>query len=351
MLLSAYPVSAACFLNLRVIGGTSGQPLALAWDVVSGSVTYEVRESRDNFATSINTTVFSPGFVIPRRASRSTKLNYRVTAQLGAGLLAASGTGALTDACVEQIEVTIPADPAFRQLTRRAIVPIVGSTRGANGSFFRTSLEMRSTIGNQHGRIIFRPAGTKPSDSDPSVRYAFEGTGLLLQWRDVVEATGASGLGSLEIVPDDSSEPIIPATRIRLYQEGEAGTFGTYTAPVYPFDYLTPVQFTVQMPADGARVNLGFRTLGSAVTIKAILYDSVGRIRRFHDIGLPANYTVMDSISAIMGGHVDPGERVVFLPAGSVIGFHTLTDNQTNDPALFIAPVKQSTSNVGDYIQ
>ncbi len=351
VLLAAYPADAACFLNLRVMGGTGGQPLALVWDVVSGSTSYEVRESRDNFATSTNTTVYAPGFVIPRRASHSTKLNYRVTAQLGAGLLGIAAVNASTDACVEQIEVTIPGDPAFRQLTRRAIVPLAGSTRGANGSLFRTSMEMRSTNSNQHGRIIFRSAGSQPSDSDPSVQYAFEGSGLRLEWRDIVAATGGSGIGSLEIIPDESSEPIIPATRVRLYQDGGAGTFGTYTAPVYPFDYLSPVPFTVQMPDQGSRVNLGFRTLSSAVTIKAIVYDGAGRIRRFYDIGLPPNFTVMDSIGVMLGGHVDAGERVVFLPAGPVIGFHTLTDNQTNDPALFVAPASQPNSSVDDYVQ
>jgi hypothetical protein len=352
LLSTAYPASAACFLNLRVVGGSGGRPLALAWDVVSGSITYEVRESRDNFATSVNTTVFSTGFIIPRRASRATTLSYRVTAQLSAGLLSISGPRGSNDACVEQIEVTIPADPEFRQLTRKAVVPIAGSTRGANGALFRTQVEMTSTFSDQRGRIIFRPAGQPPSDSDPSVPYEFDGNGQNTVWRDVVAAMGASGIGSLEIIPDDSGSAIIPTTRIRLFHDGANGTFGTYTSPVYPFDYLVPVSLAVQIPDDDdVRVNVGFRALVGDVAVKAILYDVNGRIRRFHDFTIPSGTMVMNPVETVLAGQVFPGERIVFLPAAAVVPFYTITDNRSNDPALFIAPVNPSTANVGNYVQ
>jgi hypothetical protein len=352
LLSTAYPASATCFLNLRVVGGSGGRPLGLMWDVVSGSITYEVRESRDNFATSVNTTVFSTGFLIPRRASRATTLSYRVTAQLSAGVLGTLGERGSNDACVEQIEVTIPADPEFRQLTRKAVVPVAGSTRGANDAMFRTQVEMTSTFSDQRGRIVFRPAGQPPSDNDPSVPYTFEGNGQSVAWRDVVAAMGASGIGSLEIIPDDSASAIIPTTRVRLFHEDANGTFGTYTAPVYPYDYLVPVSLAVQMPdGDDARVNIGFRALAGNVAIKAIVYDVNGRIRRFHDLTIPAGTTLMNPAAVALGGVVFPGERIVFLPAAPVISFYTITDNQSNDPALFIAPVNASTTNVGNYVQ
>lgn len=347
-LLAASSADAACVLNVRLTGGgSSGQPLALAWDAVSGAVNYEVTESRDESATSTNTRIFSPGFIIRRRASVDTKINYRVVAILGAGVMSSKADSS-GDACFEEIIVTIAADPAFRKMTRRAIVPIAGSTEGALGARFRTGVEMTAS-GRHQGKVVFRPAGTAPSGNDRSVPYEFEGAGLRMSWDDIVASMGASGIGSLEIIPDEASDGVIPSTRVHLYQQDEQGTFGSFTAPVYPFDFLQPVPLSIFVPARGFRVNAGVRTI-KAVALKALIYDINGRLRALRDLEFPAEFTSMKSLDDFVGTRVLPGERVVLLPSDAVISFYTLTENGTNDPSLFIATPFAASGDVGKYV-
>jgi hypothetical protein len=160
---------------------------------------------------------------------------------------------------------------------------------------------------------------------------------------------GASGIGSLEIIPDEASASSIPTTRVHLYQQDEHGTYGSFTSPVYPYDYLQPVPLSIQVPDEGFRVNAGIRTLNAA-TVKALVYDVNGRLRTFRDLEFPAEYSTMSSLESFLGVKIGMGERVTLLPSDAVVLFYTLTENRTNDPSLFVATPNPSTGNVGNYL-
>src|ERR1043166_2743476 len=115
-----------------------------------------------------------------------------------------------------------------QSLTERAVIPIVGSIRAADGSQFRTSLRLSvlpfddgKTIS---GRIIFHPQGQPISDNNPSLTYSLTGHPRLVQevfWDDVVAAMGQSGIGTMDIVPDAASNGIIPAIEARDVNDKE----------------------------------------------------------------------------------------------------------------------------------
>jgi len=312
--------AAACDLNVRLVDNR------LEWDRYIGAFSYKVTESRDEFFTETNYIVYSTAFAIPHRVSEATHFWYRIDAQF-------DPDHQIDGSCHGAIEFTLQPDPQFRRMTRKAIVPIAGSTVGANGAHFRTSLQMMSNLGGQRGRIVFHPAGNA-SDSDRSIRYAFDHVRQTLQWDDVVAATGASGIGSLDIIPDDDSEPAAPTITVRHYTDAASGTFGSFEPAVLPFDFLRPPPMTIAVPDAQFRLNVGFRTL-TATTVQALIYDATGTLRGLTILTLPADYFTLMPIAQLIAD-ARTGDTITFFCKGSVVPFYTITENATNDPAVFV---------------
>src|SRR6187200_751529 len=81
-------------------------------------------------------------------------------------------------------------------LTR--VVPVVGSTPGNFGSFFRTELQFRNGGGSDlTGRFVFHPNGRAAQAGDPSMPFTLD-SDQTVSWSDVVDAMGITGLGSLD---------------------------------------------------------------------------------------------------------------------------------------------------------
>ena len=345
-LLSAPAAHAFCTLTLRYENG------ALVWNSVLGVRDYWVLESYGNPAVYRHYTVRGTSMPVTRRASIATPVRYVVTALVPAGIRALedeppSSEG--TDACAASLTVTIPADPSFREITRKAILPVVGSTPGAFGGKFKTALIMRPWAADQRGRLVFHPAGRVATDSDPSIRYSFDQATPLV-FDDVVAAIGQSGIGSLDIIPDEDGSSLIPVIEARLYNETSIGTFGTVVAPSYPFEYLRPPPLEVVVPeTDTARINLGFRTL-TDTRMRIFVQDAAGTLLSFHDVTYPAGWMQMTSLGAFVGKPLQKGYVVTVAFSGSVIPFHTVTENSTNDPTLIVVPPRLSTRNVGAYV-
>lgn len=345
LLLSILAIPAAratCILNLRLAG-----PSTLVWNDLPGIKTYELQESFDNFKHSRNYLLTVSSFSIEHRSSKDTIASYIVTAIFDNSVLSA---GPASDTCTEVLQVPIKADPEFRSMTRKAVVPIAGSAAGAFGGRFKTTLKLTPTDGNQHGRIVFHPLAAVASASDPSMPYSFpNGFGQTVVIDDVVAQLGQSGLGSLDIVPDADSASSVPSVEARLYNDTPEGTFGTTTAALYPFDYLEAPTLTFHVPTGPFRMNLGVRTF-TATTAKALIYGSDGRLSEFADLYWPAGYTILAPVSQILGKNVEAGDMVIIYYNGSAIPFYTITENRTNDPELFVARPEQST-DVGSYVE
>lgn len=334
------PLYAICDLHLRTENNR------VVWDAIAGAERYWVQESFDSVRTSQNYTTQETSVPIAHRASVATSMRYTITAEIMTGVRSMDVNS--SDACRSSIEVTVPADAAFRALTRRAVLPIVGSTPGAFGGQFRTSLIMHGTK-EQKGRLVFHPAGKVASDGDPSMAYAFTATSTPLVFDDVVQAMGQSGLGSIDVIPDEDASQDVPDMEVRLYNDTSIGTFGTSVPAAFPYEYLSPWPMNIIVPDARFRLNIGLRTLTNT-TIKVLVFSSERRLRDLKDLAFPAGWTQMSAASEFVRTPLAPGETVTLLFTGTAIPFYTITENRTNDPTLVLGPTHGTSTNVNDYI-
>ncbi|HEV2718954.1 MAG TPA: hypothetical protein VG323_02960 [Thermoanaerobaculia bacterium] len=235
---------------------------------------------------------------------------------------------------------------------RKAVVPVVGSTPGANGAQFKTSLRIQALPG-AHGRIVFHRLGTMGSDADPSLTWSFPDDAKsadFIQYDDVVAALGQSGLGSLDIIPDQNCCNIFPTVITRVFNDTANGTFGAEEELSYPVQYFAPsrggaqaAQTFIPPMSTQFRRNVGFRTL-SNVDIGAFIIRKDGTRFSGPLVHFPGEYMTMMSVEDFVKNYmhttIAPDDALVVYSnaEGQAIFFYTYTDNGTNDPAIVVTP-------------
>jgi hypothetical protein len=335
-------IHAQCELGLRF----SPSPAAtLTWNRVPGAKLYEVQESVDGLVTSRNYFLDTTSLPIQRRATADLRVDYLVTAQVDSS---AAGISETVPGCSERIEVRLSVDQELRRVTRKSIVPVVGSAEGAFGSRFKTSLKLTSTTGAQRGRIVFHPAGAVASGSDPWIPYAFNGVGTTMYFDDIVAQLGRSGIGTLDIIPDEGASDVVPEAEARLFNDTPSGTFGSYAEAVLPRDYLDAPVMRVEIPDGPFRVNVGVRAL-TDVSAAILIYGADKRLRELREMTFPADYMTMAPVAQFLGREMTAGEFFTMTFKGSAIPFYTVTENRTNDPAVFV-PRNRRPGDVGNYV-
>lgn len=319
----------------------------MQWKPVPGAIRYQVQESFNDFASSRNFFTTKLAHKVDHRVSARTRVEVRVTAEVNS-IVTALDTVVTPSipSCTAAISFDLEPDAAFRTLTKRVIFPLVGSTPGAQGGRFKTSLRVVASAPAQSGRIVFHPAGQAASDGDPAIVYSFQSTGDTREFDDVVAEMGQSGIGSLDIVPDGENVPHVTA---RLFNDTPGGTFGTDAFPIYPFNYLRADAFSVAVPDSRFRLNVGFRTL-TDVALTVLIYGADKRLRDFREYRFPAGWMQMTGASALAGTDMGPGESMTLTFGGAVIPFYTLTENRTNDPTLVVVEPRARSINVGAYV-
>ncbi|HEX7151872.1 MAG TPA: hypothetical protein VF618_10320 [Thermoanaerobaculia bacterium] len=347
----ATAADAACTFQPRYEDGF------LRWSPLLGAEQYQVLETGEGLVPRFYIVNRQTFLEVQHRATTDRKITYYVTAVLTGGIasrpVGANSIGASgLDACTEKVEVIIPADESFRRMTRKAVIAVAGSTAGANDGRFKTSLRLIANIVPQKGKVVFHPAGRAASATDPSLPYVFNQIGETAEWDDVVAAMGASGIGSLDIVPDtDGAEPVVPEVVARLFNDTASGTFGSNVEAVMAFDYRQAPGMTVEVPKDPRfRVNVGFRTL-EAAGVRLLVYGADRRLRDFKDLEFPADYMQMTTIPQLIGSELEPGGYVQVLIGGAAVPFYTVTENRTNDPTVVLANPKASSRNVESYLE
>ena len=342
---ASVPAAALCVFDMRFENG------AVRWNAIPGAAQYRIVETVERKTTNNYYTTTDTKLTVQRRSSTPIVARYFITAEFKPGVLGATTRPAesVTDSCSTTFELRLPADEAFRKLTRKAVLPLVASGAGANGAKFRTALTMRGSPG-QRGRIVFRPMGRVAADDDPFIRYDFGENVGTLHFDDVVSAIVQGGSGSIEIIPDDDGAGRVPAMDVYLYNETPNGTFGTFAPPALPYDYLRPDSMAVTIPGARFRVNAGFRTL-TDVEIRVAVFGADGRLRAFFDENYPAGWMQLTSAAELARTALAEGETLlVIVNKGSAIPFHTITENATNDPTLVIGPARRSSLNVSEYV-
>jgi photosystem II stability/assembly factor-like uncharacterized protein len=224
----------------------------------------------------------------------------------------------------------------------RRILPVVGSTRGANGTFFRTSVQLHnSTSTAATGRIVFHPSGVSGSASDPALSYTLS-PGQTQPIEDLLPAMGRSGLGSADIEATSGS---IPAATVRVFNDaGAAGTTGFTEEPMRADEALRAGQSGILLlPADATRFrfNLGVRTLEGGATATLTVRDASGAVLTTVSRDFPATHHEQQSAAPFLGvPSLPPGGSIsIAMTSGAGIFYGATVDNRTGDPSFQIANV------------
>jgi photosystem II stability/assembly factor-like uncharacterized protein len=220
------------------------------------------------------------------------------------------------------------------------ILPVIGSTPGANGTFFRTSVQLNNAGSEPAaGRIVFHPSGIAGSDSDPALSYSLV-PGETLSIADLLPAMGRSGIGSADIEITSGEAPVATA---RVFNDaGPSGTTGFTEEAMRAEEAIPPGQKGVLLiPADltVARFNVGIRTLEEGASVNIAVYDAAGAAVGFSTRVFPPNYhEQQDALGFVRVLEVPPGGSIsMFVNSGAAIVYGATVDNRTGDPSLQIA--------------
>jgi streptogramin lyase len=232
--------------------------------------------------------------------------------------------------------ITIDRAPALQ--TR--ILPVVVSTPGAFGTFFKTSLQLHNSASSAiSGRIVFHPSGVAGSDSDPALFYSLA-AGQTQSIADLLPAIGPSGLGSADVQVTSGSAPV---ATVRVFNDaGLSGTTGFTEELMRPEEALqTGQQGVLLVPADlvAYRLNIGVRTLGAGGSMTLTVRDAGGAVVATVPRGFPAVYHEQQAARVFLNGVSLPagGSVTVFVGSGSAIVYGATADNTTGDSSLQIA--------------
>jgi hypothetical protein len=215
---------------------------------------------------------------------------------------------------------------------RASLIPVAGSVTGAFGRVFRTAARLTNPTDEPiSGNLLFRPAGTQPSSTDPVLQYAmapFE----TLYYDDLFARFGVTGVGSLEVHPmvgagpatlvaiDNGSSVVVPEVgREHLLA---AGSTAVLTVPD-----LTRFRF-----------NVGLRTLAAGVVVTLQLHDGAGTLLRGVQREYPPNYFVQSPAAELLDGVLDGGETIIVrVDSGSVVMYGSAVSNGASGDVLQLA--------------
>lgn len=223
-----------------------------------------------------------------------------------------------------------------------AIVPVVGSTPGALGqAFFKTSVQLHNPRSTPiSGHLVYHAQGASGSAADPSLFYSLQ-PGETRAIPDLLPSMGLTGLGSLDVVADDSLPAPLVVARV-FNDAGALGTTGFSEELVVPGDALGAGERGILVaPPDAAlyRYNVGIRTLGAGAMLSIMVRNAGGSVTRTLTRAYPANYFEQrDSAAFLEGAAVAANDTIVVeIVSGRAIVYGATIDNRTNDPSMQLA--------------
>jgi VCBS repeat-containing protein len=238
----------------------------------------------------------------------------------------------LTLAIVSDLTAQTPAGQT------RAVVPVVGSTGGSFGANFRTELQIHNPgSATITGRLVFRAAGRPGGPDDPFLAYTLEPFETKYH-EDVVVQMGATGLGSLDVIPDTDSA--LPTALFRAYDDKAAGGTTGVTVPMVPVSQALSAGRSAALVVPASlvrfRFNVGIRSLDEGVTIRVVLYEPDGTVAAaLGERSYPENYFEQRPAREFLGMEPEPDQSIgVTVIEGRAILYGTTTDNRTNDGSI-----------------
>ena len=312
---------------------TVGTTYSITWPPVTGASDYIIDEATDALFNTATPRILSATSASYSHATAGVRYFYRVRARNRSDVCDIASS---PSAAISVLITAVPAPPPMR------VLPVVGSTPGSFGSFFKTSLQLYNPKNAAvSGKIIFHTQAASGSPSDPSLAYSIL-PGKTLSFGDLLPAMGiTSGLGSADLVADATSA--LPLALSRVFNDaGAAGTTGLAQESMAAGDALqqgsTGALFA---PADTQkfRLNIGVRTLDQGVTMTVTVRDKDGLTVKTLTKTIPATFfTQVGSANFLDGFALAGGETISFeVTSGSAFIYGATTDNVTNDPSVQFA--------------
>nr|MDQ5871362.1 hypothetical protein [Acidobacteriota bacterium] len=218
----------------------------------------------------------------------------------------------------------------------RPFLLVVGSTPGALGSFFKTSVQLHNPgSAPVSGRLIYHTQGASGSDADPSLAYSLQ-PGETVSYDDLLPAMNRSGLGNVDLISTSGPPPLSVA---RIYNDaGERGTTGMTEDQASSVNVLgrgdEGILLTPPDPVK-ARFNIGIRTLGEGATITMTIRTAFGNVVKTVTKNFDPVFFTQIAASALLETELRGNESVTLrFDAGSAIVYGATIDNITQDPTL-----------------
>jgi hypothetical protein len=232
------------------------------------------------------------------------------------------------------------------------VLPVVGSSSGVVGSFFRTSVQLHNSgTTPTSGGIRFHPSGTAGSSADPVSTFTLA-PGETRTIPDLLPSMNLSGLGSADVFLTAGNAPLVTA---RVFNDaGAAGTTGFSLNALTPQHSLSAGhQGVLLIPADlvSYRLNVGVRTL-TDVALTLTVRNAAGSVAASVPKFFPAVYHEQQTATAFLNGLALPagGSITVSVEAGSAIVYGATVDNRTGDPSLQLAAPAPERSGPNEFV-
>jgi hypothetical protein len=215
---------------------------------------------------------------------------------------------------------------------RASLIPVAGSVRGAYGTLFRTAARLTNPTDEPiSGNLLFRPAGTQPSSSDPILPYAmapFES----LYYDDLFARFGVTGVGSLEVHPIVGAGPamlvaIDNGSSVMVPEVGREHLLAAGSAAVLTVPDLSRFRF-----------NVGLRTFAAGAVVTLQLHDGAGTLLKGAQRQYPPNYFVQSPAADLLDGSLDGGETIIIrVDSGSMVMYGSAVSNGASGDVLQLA--------------
>ncbi|HET7451107.1 MAG TPA: hypothetical protein VFL12_00055, partial [Thermoanaerobaculia bacterium] len=215
-----------------------------------------------------------------------------------------------------------------------SVVSGIGSVQGAGGASFRTSLQIHDGgESGSTGSLVFRAPGN-PADGK-MVAYGLR-SGETATYDDLLAAFGATGLGSLEIVPASGPAPVASA---RIFADGgAAGTSGFSEEGEKESAALGAGDSAILLaPPDIAaqRFNVGVRPLGEGVTLSTVVRNAAGAVVGTRVRSFPPTALDQETAASFAGVAFSGNESLtITVTAGRAFVYGVGVDNRTNDTSF-----------------
>jgi hypothetical protein len=240
--------------------------------------------------------------------------------------------------------VVVPLSLSAQVTAPTGVLPVVGSTRGAFNSLFKTELQLNNRSASVvRGRMVYRAQGEVGTAQNIVLPYE-----LLPHetkyYEDVVAALGQSGLGSMDFY---ATEGQLPTAVARAYNDGgEEGTTGATVRLVRSTRALRVGDaVSLLVPADlhSFRFNIGARALGDGARIRVLVRGENGIVRHTSaETTMAPNLFQQRTGDAFAGVQLLSNESVgIEVLEGAVVVYGTSIDNRTNDSSIQIGSANE----------